>query len=231
MTTAMTSTTVGRPVDDSWPGPVVLSIIISTYDARDMVADCVQSIYENPPSEPYEIVLIDDASTDDTSEVVRDRFPEVRLRRNAVNRHYTKSNNFAIDLSRGEYVYLLNNDTIMLPHTLDRMIAFLREHPDAGAVGSKMINPDGTTQWTIKSLPNLRSAFFGGRGMFTRMFPNNRFSQRRFLNLDRESSEPLVAGYISGASKMMPRKVVDKVGYLDERLFYQIGRASCRERV
>jgi N-acetylglucosaminyl-diphospho-decaprenol L-rhamnosyltransferase len=218
-----------RPVNDAGADLVItLSVIISTYNAREVLADCLQSIYQNPPSEPYEIIVVDDASADGTSDMVRARFPEVRLLRNEINRHYTYSNNRAFDEARGQYVHLLNNDTIVLPQALDHMLAFLREHPEAGAVGSKLLNEDGTTQWSVKSLPDLGSALFGGHSIITRMFPNNRFSRKRFLHLDRDMSHPFVAGYLSGASKMMPRSIVDEVGYLDNRMFYHVDADYCK---
>jgi N-acetylglucosaminyl-diphospho-decaprenol L-rhamnosyltransferase len=214
--------------DDALAPAIILSVIISTYNARDVVADCLRSIYQNPPRERYEIILVDDASTDGTSEMVRACFPEVRLLRNEVNRHYTTSNNWAIDLARGEFLYLLNNDTIVLPQALDRMIGFLREDPEAGAVGSKLLNEDGTTQWSVRSLPDLGSALFGGRSMITRMFPNNRYSRKRLLHNEVRASEPFIAGYVSGASKMMPRKVVDQVGKLDSDFFYHVDADYCK---
>ena len=207
---------------------ITLSIIISTYNARDVLADCLQSIYRNPPSLPYEIIVVDDASTDGTGEMVCARFPEVRLLRNKVNLHYTKSNNRALDYARGQYLHLLNNDTIVMPLALDHMLAFLGEHPEAGAVGSKLLNEDGTTQSSVKSLPDLGSALFGGRSIITRTFPNNRFSQKRLLHLDRDSTRPFIAGYLSGASKMMPRRIVEEVGYLDDRLFYHVDADYCK---
>jgi GT2 family glycosyltransferase len=122
----------------------------------------------------------------------------------------------------------LNNDTIVLPQALDHMLAFLREHPEAGAVGSRLLNEDGTTQWSVKSLPDLGSALFGGRSIITRMFPNNRFSRKRFLHLDRDTPDPFVAGYLSGASKMMPRRIVDEIGYLDNQIFYHVDADYCK---
>ena len=82
--------------------------------------------------------MVDDASADDTSEMVSARFPDVRLLRNEINRHYAFSNNRAFEYARGQYLLLLNNDTIVLPQALDRMVEFLREHPEAGAVGCRL---------------------------------------------------------------------------------------------
>lgn len=208
--------------------PIELSVIISTYNARDVLADCLSSIYQDPPDKRYEIIVVDDASDDGTSEMVRSRFPEVRLLRNTVNQHYTKSNNLALKHARGRYIHLLNNDTIVLPGAFDQMLAFLRAHPEAGAVGSRLLNEDGTIQWSVRALPDLGSALFGGRSIITRLFPNNRFSRRRLLHPTRDGTEPFVAGYLSGASKMMPRRVVDEVGELDTRLFYHVDADYCK---
>jgi GT2 family glycosyltransferase len=77
-------------------------------------------------------------------------------------------------------------------------------------------------------LPDFGSALFGGRGPMSRLFPNNRFTRKRFLHFDRETSEPFVAGYVSGASKVMSRTVVDQVGYLDSSMFYHVDADYCQ---
>ena len=201
---------------------VTVSVIIATYNAWQLLADCLESIYRNPPSEPYEIIVVDDASRDGTCDMVRARFPKVRLFANEVNSHYATSNNRAFKLARGRYLYLLNNDTVMLPHAIDRMVAFLREHPDAGAVGSKLLNEDGSIQWSVKSLPNLGSALFGARSIVTRIWPGNPFSRRHLLHLDSDMTTPFIAGYVSSASVLIPREVQAKVGDLDRRLSYHV---------
>lgn len=207
---------------------IVISVIIATYNARRLLADCLASIEKNPPSEPYEVIVVDDASADGTSEMVRDRFPTVRLLRNEVNRHYAFSNNRAFDCASGEYLLLLNNDTIVLPRALDRMAAFLRANPDAGAVGCKLLNEDGSVQWSVKSLPNPGSALFGARSIVTRLFPNNPYSRRHLLHLDRDMTAPFAAGYVSSAAVMIPRHIVDKVGKLDRRLSYHVDADYCK---
>jgi N-acetylglucosaminyl-diphospho-decaprenol L-rhamnosyltransferase len=217
-----------KPLSDGVTAPVTLSVIIPTYNARELLANCLRSIYQNSPSEPYEVIVVDDASADGTSEMVRAHFPEVRLLRNDVNRHYAWSNNRAIAQARGQYVYLLNNDTIVLPQAIDGMLAFLRDHPEAGAVGSRLLNGDGTVQWSVKSLPNPGSALFGARSMITRVFPNNRYSRKHLLHLDRDPNQPFIAGYVSSASIMIPRHVVEQVGELDRRLSYHVDADYCK---
>jgi N-acetylglucosaminyl-diphospho-decaprenol L-rhamnosyltransferase len=207
---------------------IVLTIIISCYNTRDLVADCLRSIYQNAPSEAYEIILVDDASTDGTSEMVHETFPYVRLLRNDVNRHYTYSNNRGLDQARGTYVLLLNNDTIVLPRALDAMIDFLRGHPKAGAVGCKLLNEDGTTQSSVKAPLGPATAIFGARSFVTKLFPNNRFSRRHVLHIGRDMGVPFVAGFVSGAASMMPLNVMREVGHLDESFFYHVDADYCK---
>jgi GT2 family glycosyltransferase len=208
--------------------PVVLSVIIATYNARRLLADCLESIERNPPSEAYEVIVVDDASADDTSSMIRARFPGVRLLRNEVNRHYAFSNNRAFDCARGKYLLLLNNDTIVFPDALDRMVAFLREHPEAGAVGCKLLNEDGSIQWSVKSLPNPGSALFGARSPITRLLPNNPFARDHLLHMQSDLTTPFAAGYVSSAAVMIPRHVIDTVGELDRRLSYHVDADYCK---
>ena len=214
--------------DDIKNVDIVLTIIITCYNTRDLVADCLASIYQNPPSDAYEIFLVDDGSSDGTSEMVRAAFPEVRLLRSEVNRHYAHSNNWALDHARGRYVLLLNNDTIVLPRALDDMVNFLREHLDAGTVGCRLLNEDGSIQWSVKSLPNPVSALVGSRSFVAKLFPNNRFSREHLLHINRDMTEPFVAGYVSSAASMMPLSVMKKVGRLDPLFAYHIDADYCK---
>jgi GT2 family glycosyltransferase len=221
-----------KPIGPAPTNPgVVLSIVISCYNDRDLVEGCLRSIYQNPPSAAYEIILVDDASADGTSEMVRATFPEVRLMRNEVNRHYAYSNNRAMDEARGRYILLLNSDTILLPDALDGMIQFLREHPEAGMVGCKVLNEDGSVQWTVKALPNPAAAIFGARSFVTKLFPNNRFSRQNLLHIGRDMTQPFVVGYVSGCASMMPLTVMQEVGHLDVRFFYHVDADYCKRIV
>jgi N-acetylglucosaminyl-diphospho-decaprenol L-rhamnosyltransferase len=119
---------------------------------------------------------------------------------------------------------------VVLPESLDRMIALLRMHPEAGAVGCRLLNEDGTIQWSVKSLPNPGSALFGARSFMSRLFPGNRFTRKHLPHLGRDLTTPFVTGdgYVSSASLMAPRKVVDAVGYLDTRLAYHVDADYCK---
>lgn len=205
-----------------------LSIIIANYNGREILAGCLESIYQNPPKSLSEVFVVDDASSDGSYEMVKERFPQVHLLRNEENLHYGRSNNRAFDLVRGRYVYLLNNDTIMLPGALDAMAEFLDQHPTVGAVGSKLLNGDGTIQASVKTLPSVMAGLFGARSIITKLFPNNRFSRQHLLHLSYDMSKPFPAGYVSSASIMLRPEVIERVGYLDERLSYHIDADYCK---
>jgi GT2 family glycosyltransferase len=217
-------------VDDGGEAAVgpALTIIITCYNTRDVVRDCLNSIYQHPPHVAYEIILVDDASTDGTSEMVRATFPEVRMLRNETNQNYSYSNNRALDHARGQFVLLLNNDTIVPPLALDCMTAFLRNRPEAGVVGCKLLNADGTIQSSVKSLPNPGAAIFGARSIVSKLFPDNRFTRRHLLHIYRDMTQPFVAGFVSGAAAMLPIAVVKKVGYLDSQFFYHVDADYCK---
>jgi GT2 family glycosyltransferase len=210
---------------------VTLSVIITTYNTRQVLADCLQSVYQNPPSDPFEVIVVDDASVDGTSGMVRDCFPEARLLVNESNLNYARSNNKGLELARGQFVFLLNSDTIVLPHAFDRMLAFLKTHPEAGAVGCRLVNEDGTIQWTVKTLPNAGAALFGARSFISRIFPDNRYTRKHLLQISRDMTTPfdIGEGYVSGAAVMMLRKAVDAAGLLDTRFaFYHVDADHCK---
>ena len=205
-----------------------LSIIIANYNGCSLLAGCLKSIYQNPPKSSFEVFVVDDASSDGSCEMVREQFPGVNLLRNKKNVHYGKSNNRAFDLVQGRYVYLLNNDTVMLPDAMDAMIEFLDRYSRAGAVGSKLLNGDGTIQASVKTLPSFMSGLFGARSIITKLFPNNPFTRQHLLHLSRDLNEPFPAGYVSSASIMIRREVIERVGYLDGRLSYHIDADYCK---
>ncbi len=206
----------------------VLSIIIANYNARDLLAGCLESIYRHPPLRSFEVIVVDDASSDDSYEMVVRQFLHVRLLRNERNVHYGRSNNRAFEIARGAFFYLLNNDTLILPGALDAMMEFLDTHPTVGAVGSKLLNGDGTIQASVKALPSVGAGLFGARSIITKLFPGNRFSRKHLLHLSHDLTAPFAAGYVSSASIMIRQRVVARVGGLDERLSYHVDADYCK---
>lgn len=211
---------------DETAAPLV-SIIIANYNGRELLRNCLHSIYEHAGRYPFEVLVVDDCSHDDSFEMVASCFPQVRAYRNERNCHYATSNNRMFDVAQGKYLYLLNSDTLMLSGALDKLIDFLEAHPRVGCVGSKLLNEDGSVQASVKTLPNFRSALFGARSPIFKLFPDNPISRREMLHLSEDMSRPFKAGYVSSASWLMPSAIVKQVGYLDPRLSYHVDADYC----
>ena len=213
--------------DQSDEGEVRISIIIANYNARDLLEDCLNSIYQQDSRYPFEVLVVDDHSSDDSFEMVKTRFPQVRAYRNMANVHSATSNNRMFNIAKGRYLFLLNNDTIVKAGAVDALIDFMEAHPEVGCAGSKLLNEDGSIQESVKSLPNVRSAFFGARSYAYRWFPNNIFSKRELLHLSEDVGVPFKAGYVSSAAMLIRRDIVQAVGYLDSRLSYHVDADYC----
>jgi GT2 family glycosyltransferase len=149
-----------------------LSIIIVSYNSAADIEPCLNSIQF---SGSYEIIIVDNASQDRTREILENtpalaRHPDHRLVFNPRNLGYARANNQGLALAGGEYVLLLNPDTVLAPDALDLMVRFLDTHPDVAAVAPKLLNPDRTVQLAIRSFPTFSSVLLELTGL-PRLFP------------------------------------------------------------
>ena len=129
-----------------------LSIVIVNWNARDLLRECLQSVYAQSQAFNFEVVVVDNASSDGSAEMVKREFPRARLIENQENLGFARANNQAIRQSIGRFVVLLNSDTVVLSHALDRMVAFMKEHQDVDALGPMLLNTDGSLQPSIRSM-------------------------------------------------------------------------------
>ena len=134
---------------------VDLSIVIVNYNTSNYTAQCLESIAEHPPVSNYEIVIVDNASTDDSADLLEEQFTDIQLIRSPENRGIAGGNNLGIKSSSGKYVLLLNNDTIVLRGSIDQAVNFLDQHPEAAGVGGQLLNADGSFQSGIYDFPSL----------------------------------------------------------------------------
>jgi len=164
-----------------------------------------------------EIIVVDNASTDGTAEMVNLEFPRVKLLVNSQNLGYTKANNIGINHSRGKYILLLNPDTIVHQGALQALIDCAESHPEAGIIGAKLLNPDGSVQRSARSFPDIGAGLF--RNTFLgRLFPNNPFV-RRYLLADFGYDEVREVDWVSGAAMLVRRDLIERIGVLDERFW------------
>src|SRR4051812_38054757 len=141
-----------------------LSIIILNWNDKKVIADCLRSIYKGTNALDFEVIVSDNGSTDTSVEMIHREFPQTRVIENGANLRFAKGNNAAIAASRGEYVLILNPDTIIHRGSLEKFVTFADQHPEAGAFGCRVLNPDGSYQESGRPFPTLRgdwiAAFF-----------------------------------------------------------------------
>jgi GT2 family glycosyltransferase len=199
----------------------VLSIVIVSWNVREDLRECLQSLLREKGSRlesgEIEIIVVDNASTDGTAEMVNLEFPQVKLLVNPQNLGYTKANNIGINHSRGKYILLLNPDTIVHQGALQALIDCAESHPEAGIIGAKLLNPDGSVQRSARSFPDIGAGLF--RNTFLgRLFPNNPFV-RRYLLTDFGYDEVREVDWVSGAAMLVRRDLIERIGGLDERFW------------
>jgi len=197
---------------------VKLSIIIVNYNVKYFLEQCLHSLENACKGLETEIFVVDNNSVDGSIKMVREKFPEVILIENKDNRGFSKANNQAIRKSKGEYILLLNPDTLLEDNTLRQSVTFMDEHPDAGGLGVKMIDGKGKfLPESKRSLPSPSVAFFKIFG-FSALFPRSKTFNRYHLGyLDRDQTHQV--DVLAGAFMMLRKKVIDEVGLLDENFF------------
>lgn len=196
-----------------------LSVIIVNYNGGELVLDCLKSLLRNPPNCPYEVLVVDNCSVDNSAATIANQFGSVRLLQMESNRGLTKAFNYGISHSLGEHILSLDNDTIVNPGALDSMVEFLDQTPKAGACGAKLVNPDGSPQHTARRFPNAWNSLFGRGTLLTRWFPNNMISNRYLMRENESLDVPYEVDSLSAACLMVRRSAIDQVGPLDENFF------------
>jgi hypothetical protein len=168
----------------------VLSVLIVNWNTREHLERCIRSIREHAPSLPYEVVVVDNASTDGSAEMVRERFPEVKLIASPVNLGYAKGNNAAFAVASGKLLLTLNPDTELLDDALDHAASILESHPDYAALGARLLFPDGTTQRSVRGFPSFRG-LLGELPGLAAFFPSYRLPE---FDYDKEQPAPQPMG-------------------------------------
>jgi N-acetylglucosaminyl-diphospho-decaprenol L-rhamnosyltransferase len=194
-----------------------LSVIVLSWNTRDLLRECLESVERGRGALSVEVVVIDNASSDGSAEMVAAQFPSARLARNDSNRGYATGVNQGIALSTGRKICLLGSDTRVAPDALPKLCAFLDAHPAAGAVAPRLVNPDGTVQRACMRFPTLKTVVYWDT-FLARWFPKNA-ELVRYQYKDWDHSGTRVVDQPPGTCLVIPRGVVDKIGSMDERLW------------
>jgi len=195
-----------------------LSIVIVNYNVEHFLEQCLTSVRRATKGIEAEVFVVDNNSVDGSLRMLAKKFPEAKLIANRKNVGFSVANNQAIKVSLGEYVLLLNPDTVVEDDTLQKVISFMDAHPDAGGLGVKMLDGKGKfLPESKRGLPTPLTAFYKIFG-FSKVFPKSkRFSRYHLGFLDKDKSHEV--DVLSGAFMLMRRSVLDETGLLDEDFF------------
>ncbi len=195
-----------------------LSVIIVNWNARDFLAACLDSVLAEARALPLEIWVVDNASSDGSAALVRERYPDVKLIANEDNAGFAAANNQGLARARGRYAILLNPDTVVKPGALARMVQFLAEHPRVGVVGPKLVLPRGQIQGGAAGYePSLWTVFnysFFFYNVAPPLFRGLWLARRQYVQGD-----AIPVDWVSGAALMVRMEAVHLAGPLDEHYF------------
>ncbi|MHB2149566.1 glycosyltransferase [Calditrichota bacterium LG25] len=197
---------------------IEISVIIVNFNVREFLEQTLLSVQRALKDISSEVIVVDNASVDDSVQMVRRRFPEVILIENKENVGFSAANNQGLEIARGRFIVLLNPDTIVQEDTFSKLLDFFERTPEASAATCKIINPDGTFSIDCRhSIPTPLTAFWKVTGL-SRLFPKSKiFGRYNLTYLDENDTYQVEA--ISGSFMMMRREIVQKVGKLDEDFF------------
>jgi len=195
-----------------------LSVIIVNYNVKFFIEQCLHSVYNSSKNLVAEIFVIDNNSVDGSCQMVREKFPEVKLIENKSNYGFAKANNQAIKRAKGKYILLLNPDTVVEEKTFEKCISFMEDHADAGSMGVKMIDGKGKyLPESKRSLPTPAVAFYKTFGLAA-LFPRSRIFGKYHLGyLDKEKTHHVEV--LPGAFMLIRKSVLEVTGLLDEDYF------------
>lgn len=194
-----------------------LSIVIVSWNVKDLLRDCLQSILTAGAPPAVEIIVVDAASTDGSAAMVQAEFPQVRLIARADNVGFARGNNLGAAQARGRYLFLLNPDTRLLDGALTALYDYMEAHPPVGVLGPQLLNPDGSVQSSRRRFPSLGTLFWEST-LLGQWFPRNKHIAA-YQMLDQPPDRPQAVGWLTGAAMFIRRAAWTEVGPLDEGLF------------
>ncbi|MDD4153297.1 MAG: glycosyltransferase family 2 protein [bacterium] len=195
-----------------------LSIVIVSWNSSSELRDCIGSLADQADEGfSYEIILVDNASSDGSVALVQKCFPAVRIIANDENKGFAGASNQGILASIGCFVMLLNPDSVVESGVLKGMTDFMDSVPDAGACGCKLLESDNSLQYSARCFPHLSDVLMSLPGI-SRIIPNNHY-KREYLMMNWDHSHIRTVEWVSGACLVMRREAIAQVGLLDERFF------------
>jgi len=196
---------------------IIVSVIIVSWNARDYLKQCLESLTPAVCRYPMEIIVVDNASSDGSPELVENSFPHVQLVRNSANLGFARGNNVGIRNSSGRYLCLINSDVKVLPDCINRLVDYCEQHPEVGMAGPRIIGGDGKLQRSCRGFPTLWNMLCRALALDT-IFPRNKlFTGYSLSYWPQDSTRPV--DILSGCFWLIRRETLSRVGLLDEAFF------------
>ena len=194
-----------------------VSIVIVNWNTRNILRDCLTSIYEESGNIQFEIIVVDNASSDGSVEMIKSEFPQVILIKNCKNIGFAAANNQGMAKAKGRYILLLNSDTVILDKAIEKTLSFADFHPEAGIVGCRVLNPDKTLQPTCFMFPSILNMLLS-TGYLYKLFPRSKFFGReRMTWWDRDDVRKVEV--VTGCFMLVRQEAIQQVGIMDEQFF------------
>lgn len=190
-----------------------LSVLICSWNTRDDLRLCLQSLERVRDEASFEVLVIENNSEDDSASMVETEFPWVRLARQPKNLGFTGGNNAGLAIHRGRHVLFLNSDTLVHGGALSTLLRHVDSHPEVGVFGPKLLNPDGSLQYSCRRFPHPVAALFRNTPL-GKLFPNNRFT-RDYLMSDWDHSASREVDWVSGAALLIREEALAQVHGFD----------------
>jgi GT2 family glycosyltransferase len=209
--------------------PMKLSIVIICWNDLKLIRNCLDSIFAGTHCTAFEIIVSDNGSTDGSPEFIRANYPNVRVIENGANLRFAKANNVGIQASQGEYVLILNPDTIIHEGTLDKLVQFADQHPEAGALGCKVLNPDGTYQESARPFPTMRGEWIAALCLKPLGRLSDCFLASTYVGWYGDSTRKV--DWQSGCFLLVRGEVLKRLGGFDPQFFYYYEEVDLCRRI
>ena len=206
-----------------------LSVCIVSYRCRDKLRECLTAIRAHRPTVEHEVIVVDNGSTDGTVEMLREEFFWVRTTANPDNRGFSAACNQSLAEARGRVLMMLNPDTQVTHGALDGLLRFVRERPWIGAVGPRLVGPDGAPEMSCREFPTLMNALWHLTGLSKTFSRSKVFGHFEMSWWDH--AEPRAVDWLSGAALTFTRTAWERVGPLDEAFFLQAAELDWQKRL
>ena len=191
---------------------VNISFIIVNWNTRDILINCLNSIYKTVEGIDYEIYVVDNNSTDGSQEAIKKYFPNVNLIENKTNTGFAHANNQALKIMQGRFAVLLNSDTILQEEAIKNLLSFMKHSSTVGLAGAQLLNDDGSRQNSIDNFPSLETEIFN-KSVLRFLFPKTYPSKSKTYN------NPIEVDSVIGACMIVRKEAMDEVGIFDEDYF------------